>query len=56
MGVVNVTPDSFSDGGAFLAADAAIAQARDMVAEGAVIIATPLPSGGRGHSSCGRSR
>jgi dihydropteroate synthase len=38
VGVLNVTPDSFSDGGAFLAADAAIAQARDMVAEGAVII------------------
>ncbi|MCB0887935.1 MAG: dihydropteroate synthase, partial [Nocardioidaceae bacterium] len=26
MGVVNVTPDSFSDGGRFAAADAAIAQ------------------------------
>jgi dihydropteroate synthase len=38
VGVLNVTPDSFSDGGAFLAADAAIAQARDMVAEGATII------------------
>jgi dihydropteroate synthase len=38
VGVLNVTPDSFSDGGAFLAADAAIAQARAMVAEGADII------------------
>ena len=28
MGVVNVTPDSFSDGGRFLDADAAIAQAQ----------------------------
>jgi dihydropteroate synthase len=38
VGILNVTPDSFSDGGAFLAADAAIAQARQMVAEGAAII------------------
>ena len=38
VGILNVTPDSFSDGGAFLAADAAIAQARRMVAEGAAII------------------
>jgi dihydropteroate synthase len=38
MGVVNVTPDSFSDGGAFLEADAAIAQGRRLVAEGADLI------------------
>jgi len=35
MGVVNVTPDSFSDGGQFLAADAAVAHARRLIAEGA---------------------
>ena len=35
MGVVNVTPDSFSDGGRFLDHDAAIAHARAIVAEGA---------------------
>ncbi len=35
MGVVNVTPDSFSDGGRFLDHDAAIAHARASVAEGA---------------------
>ncbi|HVK43246.1 MAG TPA: dihydropteroate synthase [Phenylobacterium sp.] len=35
MGVVNVTPDSFSDGGRFLAPDAALAQARRLIAEGA---------------------
>lgn len=35
MGVVNVTPDSFSDGGRFLDPDAAIAQALRLVAEGA---------------------
>ncbi|RAI31047.1 dihydropteroate synthase [Rhodoplanes serenus] len=38
MGVLNVTPDSFSDGGQFLDPAAAIAQARRMVAEGADII------------------
>ncbi|BCO30854.1 dihydropteroate synthase [Thiohalobacter sp. COW1] len=38
MGVLNVTPDSFSDGGAFLAAGQAVARAREMVAEGADII------------------
>jgi dihydropteroate synthase len=38
MGVVNVTPDSFSDGGVNLAAEDAIASARRMVAEGAAIV------------------
>jgi dihydropteroate synthase len=38
MGVVNVTPDSFSDGGEFLDAAAAVAQARRLVDEGADII------------------
>jgi dihydropteroate synthase len=38
MGILNVTPDSFSDGGRFLDPDAAIAHARRMVAEGADII------------------
>jgi dihydropteroate synthase len=37
MGILNVTPDSFSDGGRFLGAEAALAQARAM-AEGAEII------------------
>jgi dihydropteroate synthase len=37
MGILNVTPDSFSDGGRFLGAEAAVAQARAM-AEGAEII------------------
>ena len=35
MGVVNVTPDSFSDGGRFLDAGAALAHARRLIAEGA---------------------
>jgi dihydropteroate synthase len=38
MGVVNITPDSFSDGGRFLERDAAIAHARALAAEGAHII------------------
>jgi len=38
MGIVNVTPDSFSDGGRFYATDAAVAQAERLVAEGADIL------------------
>ena len=38
MGVVNVTPDSFSDGGVNLRADDAVASARRMLAEGAAIV------------------
>jgi dihydropteroate synthase len=38
MGVLNITPDSFSDGGQFIAPERALAQARRMLAEGADII------------------
>ena len=38
MGVLNVTPDSFSDGGRFAAPDAAVAQAEAMAAAGAAMI------------------
>jgi dihydropteroate synthase len=38
MGVVNVTPDSFSDGGLFLDAGAAIRHARELIGEGADIV------------------
>jgi len=38
MGVVNVTPDSFSDGGLFLDADAAVEHGRRLLAEGADIL------------------
>ena len=38
MGIVNVTPDSFSDGGLFLDAEAAIAHGRELAAEGADIL------------------
>lgn len=56
MGALNVTPDSFSDGGRFFDPDRAVDQARRMVAEGADIIdvgaestrpyggATPVPA------------
>jgi dihydropteroate synthase len=53
MGILNVTPDSFSDGGRFLVADAAVAHARTMVVQGCAIVdvggestrpgATPVP-------------
>lgn len=38
MGIVNVTPDSFSDGGRAAAADDAVAQARTQIAAGAGIV------------------
>jgi dihydropteroate synthase len=38
MGILNVTPDSFSDGGQFVAPEQALAQARRLVTEGADII------------------
>jgi dihydropteroate synthase len=38
MGVINVTPDSFSDGGRFLAAEAAVEQGRRLAAEGADLL------------------
>jgi len=38
MGIVNVTPDSFSDGGRFLDTEAAVAHARRLIAEGADIL------------------
>src|SRR5688572_27001770 len=38
MGIVNATPDSFSDGGRFLAPEAALAHARKLIADGADIV------------------
>ncbi len=38
MGVLNVTPDSFSDGGLWLAPDAAVARGIEMVGEGAALV------------------
>ncbi len=38
MGILNITPDSFSDGGHFLSREAALPRARKMVQEGAGVI------------------
>lgn len=38
MGIVNVTPDSFSDGGRYLGHDAALVHARSLIAQGADIL------------------
>jgi dihydropteroate synthase len=38
MGIVNVTPDSFSDGGLFLDAEAAVAHGRELAQQGAEIL------------------
>ena len=38
MGIVNVTPDSFSDGGRFFGAEAAVAHGRKLIADGADIL------------------
>lgn len=49
MGILNVTPDSFSDGGRFLAPAQALAQARKLVSEGADIIDVGAESTRPGH-------
>ena len=38
MGILNVTPDSFSDGGAYTSVESAVAQAEQMMREGAALI------------------
>lgn len=38
MGILNVTPDSFSDGGKYLSVEAAVAHARQMISDGADIL------------------
>ncbi|MBL6927526.1 MAG: dihydropteroate synthase, partial [Rhodospirillales bacterium] len=38
MGIINVTPDSFSDGGQFFDAETAIAHGRKLAGEGAAIL------------------
>jgi dihydropteroate synthase len=51
MGVVNVTPDSFSDGGRFLESEAAIAHARRLMEEGADLLDIGAESSRPGASS-----
>lgn len=50
MGILNVTPDSFSDGGKYHFLDAAMARAKNMVAEGADIIDVGGESTRPGHT------
>ena len=50
MGIVNVTPDSFSDGGLFVSREAALAQARKLVADGADIVDVGAESTRPGHT------
>jgi dihydropteroate synthase len=50
MGILNVTPDSFSDGGKFQSRDAALAQAQKLDAEGADVIDIGAESTRPGHT------
>ncbi len=50
MGIVNVTPDSFSDGGRFATYDTAIAQAKKLVADGSDIVDVGAESTRPGHT------
>lgn len=50
MGILNVTPDSFSDGGKFNNIDKAVSHARDMIAQGADIIDVGGESTRPGHT------
>ena len=50
MGILNVTPDSFSDGGRFQSLDLALAQARKLAADGADIIDVGAESTRPGHT------
>src|SRR5271169_2030614 len=50
MGILNVTPDSFSDGGRFDSLDLALEQARKLVADGADIIDVGAESTRPGHN------
>ena len=50
MGILNVTPDSFSDGGQFVQAERALRQAEQMIADGADIIDVGGESTRPGHT------
>jgi dihydropteroate synthase len=53
MGILNLTPDSFSDGGDFVEPDAAVRHAKKMLAEGADIIDIGGESSRPGHKRIG---
>lgn len=50
MGILNITPDSFSDGGEFISIDNAISHAKEMLSEGADIIDIGGESSRPGHT------
>ena len=50
MGILNVTPDSFSDGGRYLSADAALRHAQEMIDDGADILDVGGESTRPGHT------
>lgn len=56
MGILNVTPDSFSDGGLFIEREKAVRQARQMVADGATIIDVGGESTRPGAADVGREQ
>ncbi len=53
MGILNVTPDSFSDGGDYIDSDAAVAHAKKMLADGADILDIGGESSRPGHTRIG---
>ncbi len=53
MGILNVTPDSFSDGGRYVDPEKAVERAREMVAQGADIIDVGAESTRPGHTPVG---
>ena len=53
MGILNVTPDSFSDGGKFESMDAALFHAQEMISEGADILDVGGESTRPGHVQIG---
>ena len=50
MGILNITPDSFSDGGKFFSLDAAMQQAKKLSSDGADIIDVGAESTRPGHT------
>lgn len=50
MGILNLTPDSFSDGGEFVSVDRAVARAQEMIAQGADVIDLGGESSRPGHT------
>ncbi|MGB7043663.1 MAG: dihydropteroate synthase, partial [Methylocella sp.] len=50
MGILNITPDSFSDGGKFFSLDAAMRQTEKLAADGADIIDVGAESTRPGHT------